>query len=51
MDVGTTLTDQDVAGQNVLTVGALDAQTLGLGVTAVFSRTYAFLCAIVLHLH
>src|SRR5699024_10261400 len=42
MDVGAALTDQDVAGQNVLTVAALHAQTLGLGITAVFGRTYAF---------
>lgn len=50
MDVGAALTDQDVAGQNVLTVAALDAEALGLGITAVLGRTYAFLCAIVFYL-
>ena len=34
MDVGAALTDQDVAGQNKLTVAALDAEALGLGITA-----------------
>src|SRR5699024_2339797 len=42
MDVGAALTDQDVAGQNVLTVAALDAETLGLRVTAVLGGAYAF---------
>ena len=42
MDVGAALTDQDVAGQNELTVAALDAEALGLGITAVLGRTYAF---------
>ena len=42
MDVGAALTNQDVAGQNKLTVAALYAQTLGLGITAVLGRTYAF---------
>ena len=42
MDMGAALTHQDVAGQNELTIGALDAQTLRLGVAAVFGRTYAF---------
>ena len=35
MDVGASLANQDVAGQNKLTVGTLHAQALGLGVTAV----------------
>ena len=35
MDVGAALTDQDVAGQNKLTVAALNAEALGLGITAV----------------
>ena len=49
MDVGAALTDQDVAGQNVLTIAALDAETLGLGVTAVFRGAYAlFMCPCVL---
>ena len=43
MDVGTTLTDQDVAGQNELTVGTLNAQALGLGVTAVLGGANALL--------
>src|SRR5699024_11112269 len=42
MDVGAALANQNVAGQNVLTVAALDAETLGLRVTAVLGRTYAF---------
>ena len=50
MDVGAALTDQDVAGQNELTVAALDAEALGLGITTVLGRTYAFLCAIVIYL-
>ena len=41
MDVGAALTDQDVAGQNKLTVAALDAEALGLGITTVLGRTYA----------
>ena len=49
-NVGATLTDQDVAGQNELTVAALDAEALGLGITTVLGRTYAFLCAIVIYL-
>jgi hypothetical protein len=43
MDVGAALTDQNVAGQNKLTVAALNAEALGLGITAVLGRTYAFL--------
>ena len=39
MDVGAALTDQDVAGQNELTVAALDAEAPGLGITAVLGRT------------
>ena len=35
VDVGAALTDQNVAGQNELTVAALHAQTLGLRVAAV----------------
>ena len=42
MDMGAALTDQDVAGQNELTVAALDAEALGLGITTVLGRTYAF---------
>jgi len=43
MDVSAALTNQHVAGQNELTIGALDAQTLGLGVTAVLSGAAALL--------
>ena len=50
MDVGAALTDQNVAGQNKLTVAALNAEALGLGITAVLGRTYAFLMCIVLNL-
>ena len=42
MNVGAALTDQNVAGQHELTVAALDAETLGLGITAVLGRAYAF---------
>ena len=42
MDVGAALTDQNVASQNVLAVAALHAEALGLGITAVLGRTYAF---------
>ncbi len=41
MDMGSTLTNQNVAGQNCLTVSTLYAQSLGLGITAVLGRTYA----------
>ena len=41
MDVGASLANQDVAGQNELTVGTLHAQALGLGITAVLSGTAA----------
>ena len=43
MDVSASLANQDVAGQNELTVSALHAQTLGLGVTTVLGRTAALL--------
>ena len=43
MDMGAALTNQNVASQNELTVAALHAQTLGLGVTAVTGRTNALL--------
>jgi hypothetical protein len=42
MDVCAALTHQDVAGEYELAVGALYAQTLGLGIAAVFGRTYTF---------
>ena len=41
MDVGASLTNQDVAGQNELTVCTLHAQALSLGVTAVLGGTAA----------
>ena len=43
MDVGASLANQDVAGQNELTVGTLHAQSLGLGVTAVLGGAAALL--------
>ena len=43
MDVSAALTNQHVAGQNELTIGALDAQSLGLGVTAVLGGAAALL--------
>jgi hypothetical protein len=36
------LSDDDVACQNVLTVGLLNAKALGLTITAVLGRTYTF---------
>ena len=41
MDMGAALTDQDVAGQNVLTVSPLGPQALALGITAVLSGANA----------
>jgi hypothetical protein len=43
MNVRASLANQDVAGQNELTVSALHAQTLGLGVTAVLGGAAALL--------
>jgi hypothetical protein len=43
VDVGAALTDQDVAGQNELTVATLHAQTLSLGVAAVTGGANALL--------
>ena len=43
MDVGAALADQDVAGQNELTVRALDAEPLGLGIAAVTGGADALL--------
>ena len=42
---GAALTDQDVAGQNKLTVAALNAEALGLGITAVLGGAHTFLWA------
>ena len=43
VDVAAALTNQNVAGQNELTVGTLHAQALGLGVTAVLGGAAALL--------
>jgi hypothetical protein len=43
MNVRASLANQDVASQNELTVSALHAQTLGLGVTAVLGGAAALL--------
>ena len=45
VDMGAALTNQDIAGQNPLAVGALDAETLGLGIAAVVRGAAALLCA------
>lgn len=42
VDVGAALTDQDIAGQNVLSVGALGTKALGLGITAVLGGAHTF---------
>ena len=43
MDLSAALSNKDVAGKNCLTVSLLNAETLRLGITAVFSRTNALL--------
>ena len=43
MDDGAPLTDQDVAGQHVLSPELLDAEILGIAVAAVAAGTYALL--------
>ena len=43
MDLGAALADQNVAGEDELTVTALHAQTLGVGVTAVLGGAEALL--------
>ena len=43
MDLSAALSDKDVAGNYCLTVSLLNAETLGLGVTTVSSRTNALL--------
>jgi hypothetical protein len=43
MDLGTTLSNENVTSKNRLSVSLLYAETLGLGITTVFSRTYALL--------
>ena len=42
MDVSTTLANEDVACQYILTISALGAKTLGLGITAVLGRAHTF---------
>ena len=49
MNVGTALTNDDVACGYELTISSLYAQTLGLGVTAVLSGTHTFLMCKKLH--
>ena len=43
MDVSASLANQDIAGQNELTVSALDTQALRLGITAVLGGTAALM--------
>ena len=43
MDVGSSLTDKDIAGLDKLAVSALDAKPFCFRVAAVFCRAYAFL--------
>ena len=42
MDVGAALANENVAGENELTVRALGTETLGLGVTAVLGGAHTF---------
>ena len=43
VDVGAALANKNVAGENELTISALGAKTLGLGITAVLGGTNALL--------
>lgn len=43
MNVGSALSDKDIACENELTVASLDAESLGLGITAVLGRSAALL--------
>ena len=43
MNSSASLSDDDIAGDNRLTVGLLNAKSLGLGITTVLGRTYALL--------
>mgnify|MGYP003501519301 CR=1 FL=1 len=43
VDVSASLANQDVAGQNELTISTLHAQALGLGITAVLGGTAALM--------
>ena len=42
MNVGSALSDKNVAGKNKLTVSSLDAESLRFGITAVTGRTHTF---------
>ena len=42
MDVGSALSDTDIACENELTVGALGTKALGVGVAAVLGRAHTF---------
>ena len=42
VNVGTALANQNVAGQNVLTIRTLGTQALGLGITAVLGGAHTF---------
>ena len=51
VNVGTALTNQNVARENGLSVRSLDAEALGLGIASVFSGTNTFfMCHSLLHL-
>ena len=49
MDVSASLANQNIAGQNELTVGTLHAQALSLGITAVLGGTAALVVSEVLN--
>ena len=42
MDLGSALTNENVAGENELTVSTLRAETLGLGIAAVLGGAHSF---------
>jgi hypothetical protein len=42
VDLGSALSDKDVAGEDKLAVGSLGTKTLGLAVAAVLGRTHTF---------
>ena len=45
MDLGSALTNENVAGENELTVSTLRAETLGLGIAAVLGGAHSlFMC-------
>ena len=43
MNLRTSLTNQDITGQNSLTVALFHAKAFGLGISAVFGTTHTFL--------